>query len=215
MVQHFAHEFEQVHFALIVRLALQESVKGVLPLAVVDGLHEVSYQGRHFTRVRYTTAGNYSLELEHFGTKRMGRGGGGVGLAPQLVVGAHDHGGGRAPGHPHDLQRGLLVRGRLHQSGVDLAEGHGDGAGRRVRRGRQRRHLRDLDLLLDVDVEGRRAWLVVVHVVAQGASQRLNGQLSLSHHLQLSRPVPLIHRTEFVSSASHSICSHGWKINND
>lgn len=94
-----------------------------------------------------------------------------------------------------------------------LAQSDSDRTRRGIRRGSKGRNLRYLDLLLDVDVgEGRRAWLVPVHAaLTQRPAQGLGGQLPLSHHLQFSCPVPLVHRAEFVPAAPHPICSYSCK----
>jgi hypothetical protein len=41
LVQHFAHKFEQIDLALIVRLVLQQFVQRLLPFSVVHCLHKV------------------------------------------------------------------------------------------------------------------------------------------------------------------------------
>lgn len=46
LVEHFAHELEEVHLALVVGLALEQAEQRVLPLAVVDGLDELPDHGR-------------------------------------------------------------------------------------------------------------------------------------------------------------------------
>jgi len=132
--------------------------------------------------------------------------------------------------------------------------GHGTGAG--VGAGSQRRHLRDLNLVLDtVDavcagwrvahighgrVHGRRHGPVAPAAGARGAGRVATGvgavgavgaqawtarpaagwcaaagaaaaacrQLTLADHLQFARSIPLVHRSEFVSTAAHPIRSN-------
>lgn len=77
-----------------------------------------------------------------------------------------------------------------------------------------------MDLLLDVDVRGRRrgvAWRGVrdgharAGVSSPAREDARVRQLSLPEHLQLPCSVAFVHGTEFVSAASHSVGAHGCK----
>lgn len=47
LVENFAHQLEQIHFALVVRLALQQVEQLRLPLPIVDRLHKLPDHRRH------------------------------------------------------------------------------------------------------------------------------------------------------------------------
>lgn len=102
-----------------------------------------------------------------------------------------------------------------------------------LNRQNQNAHLGDLNFLFYVQAghwrRDCRAWVLsqrnrvagqhgeLVVVVGRGrcdyaSAQRLHGHLSLSHHLQLSRPVPFVHWSEFISAPSHPIGSDSWNI---
>ena len=93
------------------------------------------------------------------------------------------------------------------------------------RRRRPATHLRYLYLLLDVErrrVHGTAVAAVVAAsapveadaaaVAAAAADPRVvEDDLPLPQRLQLSRPVPLVHRAELVPSPAHSVVPHGCK----
>jgi hypothetical protein len=78
--------------------------------------------------------------------------------------------------------------------------------------------MRDLDLLLDVQIgERRRARCNLLRAVADGdalrqrmvgAADGLHRYLPLTHHLQLAGPVALVHGAELVPSSSHAVCPY-------